>query len=133
MTEPGTLPEGIGLAIQSEVAVNQSMFPDDDPHYLTSMLERIAGVAMAEGAAQERARHDWQLIDTAPENEQVWAWDDERGSNPAMLVDGVWLITYDDAEINPTHWMPMPKQPLSRPARRPHRRSRNEDPNHVRL
>jgi hypothetical protein len=56
---------------------------------------------------------DWQDISTAPSSTQVWAWDDNRGANPAMLVDGEWFITYDDAVIHPTYWMPLPNPPLA--------------------
>jgi hypothetical protein len=46
--------------------------------------------------------------------EQVWAWDNGRGSNPAVLLpQGGWAITYDDTEIKPTHWMPLPPPPAT--------------------
>lgn len=56
---------------------------------------------------------EWQPIETYQPvvGETVWTWDDERGGNPSMLCDDVWLITYDDAEIHPTHWMPLPAPP----------------------
>jgi hypothetical protein len=69
----------------------------------------------APAAPQEE--RGWRDIATAPKDgTQVWAWDDERGSNPALwLTDGdVWVITYDDAEIKPTHWMPLPSPPVVR-------------------
>jgi hypothetical protein len=56
----------------------------------------------------------WQPIETAPKDgTQVWAWDDERGSNPALFAceAEAWLITYDDEVIHPTHWMPLPSPP----------------------
>lgn len=61
----------------------------------------------------------WQTIDTAPDDfgTQVWGWDDKRGSNPMILCETGWRITYDDALIQPTHWMPLPTSPHSRPDR----------------
>jgi hypothetical protein len=70
-----------------------------------------------EQAASPVPRVEWQPIETAPVGTQVWAWDDERGSNPAMLVDGEWHITYDDAIIHPKHWQPLP-DPLARKTER---------------
>jgi hypothetical protein len=64
--------------------------------------------------ASHRALREWQPIETAPKDgTQVWAWDAERGSNPALWVDGAWWITYDDAMIHPTHWMPLPDPPAA--------------------
>jgi hypothetical protein len=68
-------------------------------------------------AASPVPRVEWQPIETAPVGTQVWAWDDERGSNPAMLVDGEWHITYDDAIIHPKYWQPLP-DPLARKTER---------------
>jgi hypothetical protein len=62
-------------------------------------------------AASPVPRVEWQPIETAPVGTQVWAWDDERGSNPAMLVDGEWHITYDDAIIHPKYWQHLPDHP----------------------
>jgi len=53
----------------------------------------------------------WQPIATAPADTQVWVWDDTRGVDTAVFVDDVWLITHDDAEIHPTHWMAQPEPP----------------------
>jgi hypothetical protein len=73
-----------------------------------------APVTPAPPEASHRALREWQPIETAPKDgTQVWAWDAERGSNPALWVDGAWWITYDDAMIHPTHWMPLPDPPAA--------------------
>ena len=43
--------------------------------------------------------------------EVVWAFDQVRGSNPALRDEFGWMITYDDVEIQPAHWMPLPEGP----------------------
>jgi hypothetical protein len=71
-------------------------------------------VTPAPPEASHRAIREWQPIETAPKDgTQVWAWDAERGSNPALWVEGAWWITYDDAMIHPTHWMPLPDPPAA--------------------
>jgi hypothetical protein len=80
-------------------------------------LTRFLELEAALQAASPVPRVEWQPIETAPVGTQVWAWDDERGSNPAMLVDGEWHITYDDAIIHPKYWQPLP-DPLARKTER---------------
>ena len=66
-------------------------------------LEQLSGV-VAQG---------WQDISTAPDDfgVQVWGWDEKRGSNPMIFCESGWRITYDDAQISPTRWMPLPDGP----------------------
>lgn len=75
-------------------------------------------------SASRPAAETWQPIATAPrDGTQIWAWDNERGANPAIwipfkpVVDGddggTWVITYDDADIKPTLWMRLPARPTS--------------------
>jgi len=81
--------------------------PDRDG-WIKDRAEMFRQIVAALGAAP------WQPISSAPKDgTQIWTWDEERGSNPSMWLDsGVWVVTYDDALIQPTHWMPLPGAPL---------------------
>jgi hypothetical protein len=76
--------------------------------------ETARSIAAAPVPCAASPADEWQPIETAPKDgTQVWAWDDERGSNPALFAceAEAWLITYDDAVIHPTLWMPLPTPP----------------------
>lgn len=67
-------------------------------------------------ASSKPAEGTWQPIATAPrDGTQLWGWDEERGSNPMIWIGAEWVITYDDATIRPTHWMPLPAPPATEP------------------
>jgi hypothetical protein len=85
-----------------------SMTPDHHRHVASILKLVLANLRLSALVVS-----GWQPIATAPKDgTQIWAWDDERGSNPAMWVESEWWITYDDATIQPTHWMPLPAAPV---------------------
>jgi hypothetical protein len=103
MSEP-RVPLSLRAQIEKVIA-DLRVDGDVDASYSDRLAAILASLPAADG---------WQPIGTAPKNGQtVWAWDDERGSNPAMWIADaeIWVITYDDAEIHPTHWMPLPLAP----------------------
>lgn len=80
------------------------------PHWDIARKILDAGYVLR-GHAQ--TAQQWQPIETASDDfgTQVWGWDEKRGSNPMILCESGWRITYDDALIQPTHWQPMPTAP----------------------
>ena len=60
--------------------------------------------------------NEWQPIETAPDDGTfILVFDSEWGIMIANNYDSLsgWSVMWDDrcTEINPTHWMPLPKPP----------------------
>ena len=107
MTQPET-PRTDALRILVEL-------PDDIVSHAAN-LEALCKELERELAACEARAFEWiPVSERLPEKGVfVWAWDAKRGANPSVLLaDELWVITYDDAEISPTHWMPLPEPPGS--------------------
>ena len=59
---------------------------------------------------------EWKTIDTAPRDgtEVLGAWRFMLGDWCFQIVkwhQGAWVVTWDFDEVEPTHWMPLPKPP----------------------
>jgi hypothetical protein len=66
------------------------------------------------------SNNEWQPIETAPKNGiNILVFDPDNNSDVGVVIanyfedNKCWFITWDDTEIeiNPTHWMPLPKPP----------------------
>jgi len=64
--------------------------------------------------------NEWQPIETAPKDgTNILVFENDNESDAEVMIanyyggNGHWSISWDDRgiEINPTHWMPLPKPP----------------------
>lgn len=88
------------------------------------LLSALLEVKMPEDIAQMAADKDvlpivlnslWQPIKTAPKEESVLVYiPHSMGgyiTGGFLLSSGIWINNTDNQFINPTHWMPLPKEP----------------------
>jgi len=90
----------------------------------SALPKESAGIiAIARAILSERERHQWQPIDTAPNQEMVlvcdvnWPASLQRDQPPPIKVGyldasmGTWKIF--GASWRPTHWQPLPSPPTT--------------------